>query len=94
MSCLPSQIEARVRAQIAKLEPLLTLAYTAYTAALGEADVESYKFDSKEGSQQTSMRSPSVVLKQIDMLESQLSRLYRRLEGGGLVNMNLRRRRR
>ena len=94
MSCLSSRIRARIQASIVKLEAQLVLANAAYDLALGSADVQAYEFDSKEGRQETTLRSPSVIAKEIDRIEAKLDRLYRRLEGGGIVNMNLRRRRR
>lgn len=93
MSCLPSAIRARIIASITTKEAQLIVANAAYDAALSSADVEGYELDTKEGRQRTSLRSPSVISKEIARLESELERLYRRLEGGGLVNLNLRRRR-
>lgn len=92
MGYLSAKIRNRIKAKIALKESQLAAANAAYLQALGSADVESYKFDSREGKQETTLRSPSVILKQIEMLESDLDRLYRRLEGGGIISFNLRRR--
>ena len=91
MSYLPSATVARINAQIATKEAQLAAANAAYTASLESSDTESYTLDTKEGKQSTTLRSPTVIKKQINELESDLDRLYRRLNGSGLVNMNLRR---
>jgi hypothetical protein len=70
----------------------LVLAYAAYESALTDGDVSKYRLDTHEGEQETALRSPDVLLKQINSLEATLERLYRKLEGGGIVNMALRRR--
>lgn len=72
------------------------LACAAYEASLTDGDIAKYRLDTGSGSggeQETTLRSPAVLLQQIDTLEKQIDRLYRQLEGGGVVNMNLRRRR-
>lgn len=92
MGYLSAILRNRIKAKITAKEAQLTSAQAAYTAALASADVESYQFDSREGKQSTTLRSPSVIAKEIERLESDLDRLYRQLEGGGLVSMNLRRR--
>lgn len=92
MGYLSSARKARIKARIVTKEAQLTAARTAYDAALASADTESYKFDSREGRQETVLRSPSVIAREIDRLESEIDRLYRKLEGGGLVSLNLRRR--
>lgn len=91
MSYLPVSTRSRITAQITTKEAQLAAANDAYLAALGSGDIESYQFDSKEGKQATTLRSPTVLLKAIRELESQLERLYRRLDGTGVVNLNLRR---
>ena len=92
MSCIDSSTRTRILAQISKIETQLTALDTAFTEAVANAEVESYKFDSGEGSQQVKRRDPNDIQKLIDKLESRLAYLYRRLDGKGLVNMNLRRR--
>jgi hypothetical protein len=91
MAFISATARARIEAQIATKEAQLAAANTAYTAALGSGDVESYSLDTKEGKQATTLRSPAVLLKAIQQLESEINRLYRRLEGGGICNLNLRR---
>ena len=92
MATLSSPIRARLTATLAVKEQQLTLVQAAYTKALESGDTESYKFDSREGKQETVLRSPSVLSKEIRILEAEINRLYNRLDGTGLVNMNLRRR--
>lgn len=92
MACLSTARRARVQARITKLEDLLDSAYEAYALSLADGDVSKYRLDTHEGEQETALRSPDVLLKQINSIEATLSRLYRKLEGGGIVNMNLRRR--
>lgn len=87
----PSQT-ARIQATLSIKEAQLSAAQAAYLKALESGDTESYLFDSREGKQSTTLRSPSVLSKEIRQLESEIERLYRRLSGTGLVNMNLRRR--
>lgn len=59
--------------------------------AIENGDVESYKFESGEGSQQTKYRPLSELDKSLTRLNAQLDRLYRISDGKGLVVMNLRR---
>jgi hypothetical protein len=91
MANLPSSTRTRIQASITAKESQLALARTAYETALASGDTESYLFDSREGKQSTTLRSPSVLAKQVSQLEAEIERLYRRIEGGGIVNMNLRR---
>lgn len=91
MSSLSSSLQSRLATTLAIKESQLALAQEAYAKALGSADTESYLFDSREGKQQTTLRSPSVISKEIRQLETDIERLYRRLSGTGIVNMNLRR---
>lgn len=81
----------RIQASITAKESQLALARTAYERLLTDGDTESYLFDSREGKQATTLRSPSVLAKEITRLEAEIDRLYRRASGTGLVNMNLRR---
>lgn len=76
---------------IAAKELQLTAARAAYLKALESGDVESYQFDSREGKQATTLRSPSVLGKIVRDLEAELERLYKRRDGGGLCYLRLNR---
>lgn len=96
MSCLSTKRRARLQARITLREAQLVAANAAYDASLTDADVSKYRLDTGGGAggeQETALRSPAVLLGMVNALESQLDRMYRQLEGGGIVNMNLRRRR-
>lgn len=86
-----STLYERIQAQITEKETQLTAANAALTRALEDAEVQSYAFDSGEGKQSATRRSPSELRTLIQGLESDLNRLYNRLSGGGIVRMNLRR---
>lgn len=92
MSYLPADERSRILAEIAAKEEQLTAANAAYLRALSGSDVQSYRFDSGEGSQSASRRKPKEIADEIEALEAGLSRLRRRLSGTGVVNLNLRRR--
>lgn len=80
--------KARYQARITQLEKNLE---SLYSIQDNFDSVESYKFDSGEGSQQTKFRSISDVMKAISRTEASIDRYYRLLNGTAIVNMNLRR---
>lgn len=90
--CLTDARRARIKARITQKEAQLTALNTSYDAAISKSEISQYRFDSGEGSQSAKRRDPADILKSIASLESQLEYLYRQLNGGGLVRMNLRRR--
>jgi hypothetical protein len=89
MSCINSNTAARIRARIIKNEALLEKAEAAL--ALSFTHIKEYRLDTGEGSQKTEYKDPRQLQQVIDSIESSLERDYRRLNGTGLVNMNLRR---
>lgn len=91
MSYLTAAIRARIAAQISVKEAQLTAANEALTAALGNSEIQTYRFDSGEGNQSATRRSPEEIQRVIARLERELDALYQRQRGGGIVNMNLRR---
>jgi hypothetical protein len=91
MAYLTPALRSRIQLQIATKELQLEAANNSLTAALGNAEVQTYQFDSGEGRQSTTRRKPEEIIRVIRQLESEIERLYRRLSGSGLVNMNLRR---
>ncbi len=83
-SARKTRIEARIKAKETYLDSLYAL----------QADfdsVESYRFDSGEGSQQTKFRSLSEVDMAIRRIESTIERLYRLLTGTAIISVTLRR---
>lgn len=92
MSYLDPARRARLDAQIQVKESQLAAANDAYTAALSNSEIQTFTFNSGEGSQSSTRRNPDHILKQIRTLESDLNRLYNQRDGRGVFNMNLRRR--
>ncbi len=83
-----ADLEARLLAKRAQL--------TATQAAILELipqNIEEYKLDSSEMEQRVRRRKVSELQKLQESLESEIDSIYRRLNGGGLVTMNLRRKR-
>ena len=89
MVYIPSARRTRIQNRITAKEAALAAAEDALTAAMVE--VESYTLNTGEGSQTTKHRKIEDLEKTIRVLESQIDRLYRQLNGTGLINMNLRR---
>jgi hypothetical protein len=89
MACISTARRTALLAELATLEALKTK----YESALTEvsAGVESYKFDSGEGSQQTKNRSLKEIRETLDWVNSRIEAINRRLNGTGIVNLNLRR---
>jgi uncharacterized membrane protein len=83
----------RLLAKKTKLEDQIDLLETAYESAIQNAEVESYKFDSGEGSQQTKRRSLEEISKELEKLERSLSWVLNELAGIGVMNVQLRRKR-
>lgn len=92
MAYLSATTKARIEAQIATKTAQLEAINTAYLAALTNSEISTYKIDTGEGSEMVSRRNPAQLLVVINRLETEIDRLYRRLDGTGLCNMNLRRR--
>lgn len=93
MACLSSTQRAYYLADLERINSQLEKAYASYDRALEAMDVEEYRFNSGEGSQQTKQYDIKKINALIDDLESKRDRIIRKLEGRGLVNMNLRRKR-
>lgn len=83
----------RLLAKKTKLEIAIDALDTAYVSAIENFEVESYRFDSGEGSHQTKRRSPSEIEKQISILEKRLCHVINELAGVGIINVQLRRNR-
>ena len=78
-------------ARLAKREASLVIAEASYDELLA-SNVEMYRFDSTEGEQTTKRRKIQEMRDQIQILESEIDNIRRRLNGTGIVNMNMRRR--
>jgi uncharacterized coiled-coil DUF342 family protein len=89
MSCLSSSRRATLIARIEKKEAQLASLETAYDALIHEID--EYKFNSGEGNQQVKYKSLKQISDEITRLEAEIDSLWRKLNGRGIVNMNLRR---
>ena len=74
-------------ALVAQLDEL----YNTILPALTSGKIKSYEFDSGEGKQKTSYASVTDLQKLIQLLESNLDRIYNKLACTGVVNLNLRR---
>ena len=89
MICISATKRTNILNQIAKKEAqLLKLEEALDDASTG---VKEYRFDSGEGSQRTIRHSPAELIRAIEVMESKIAALYRRLNGTGLVDMNMRR---
>lgn len=93
MSCLSSIVRAEKEAQVTKYEALLLKVEASYAATLeaGGTGLESYRFDSAEGSQQAKLLDPSKLEDQMTFLQSRINRLKSELRGTGIHTNNLRR---
>lgn len=92
MSYLDPGQRRAIYAQITTKQAQLVAANTAYLSALGNSEIQGYSFSSGEGDQKANRRKPEEIRNEIAYLESDLCRLYRQINGKGIVNMNLRRR--
>ena len=63
----------------------------AYLAAIPNVEIQKYDFDSNEGRQRVERRNPQEIQDILDGLYSKQDWLLRKLQGGGIVNMNVRR---
>ena len=80
-----TQLQNRLDTKIA----LLTKTYNAIDEMTTE--VQSYKFDSGEGSQQTTLKKMSEMTDFSNLLERQIDSIQAKLNGTGIINLNLRR---
>lgn len=90
MGCISSTRRQRLTEALERILAQLEKLYTTYDQAIS-GDQESYTFDSGEGRQTTKRRKPAEIKDQIDLLESQADRIYKKLNGTGVVNFNMRR---
>ena len=90
MSCLSTAQKARYEAKIATYTTLVVAAETALEEALARP-LESYKFDSGEGSQQAKSRKLAELEKTLRSLESRLDYYQNKIDGKGLYSPRFRR---
>ena len=90
MTCLPSSIKTEIQDRLAKNRITLEKAETALNNTL-DAEVESYKFDSGEGSQSVKRRKLSDLQDLVERLRALIQRDESLLIGAGITTINLRR---
>jgi virulence-associated protein VapD len=91
MSCIDSASRTEIEARIVTLQTQLALANESLNDLLTQ-EIESYRFDSNEGSQQAKRRKIEEITKVIENIESRIDWYRRKLQcGGGLVAINARR---
>jgi len=83
-----ADLEARLAAKRAQL-----LATQAAILELIPQNIEEYKLDTGEMEQRARRRKVKELQELQESLESEIDSIYRRLNGGSLVSMNLRRKR-
>lgn len=93
MACLTSSKRAAYQADLDKVNELIAKALTSYERALENQDVEEYRFNSGEGSQMTKQADIKKLWANLESLYSRRDWLERRLNGKGVVNLNMRRKR-
>ena len=91
MSCLSTTVRAEKEAELAKYIARLAKYEAALDSAL-DSGLESYRFDSGEGSQQAKLMSTDKLEKGIGFLQSRINRLSGELRGTGVMTTNMRRR--
>jgi tRNA U34 5-carboxymethylaminomethyl modifying GTPase MnmE/TrmE len=90
MSYLDSSVRTYIRQRIERKTELLIKA-EAQLEELLDHPLEDYKFDSNEGSQRSKRRKIDDLKSLIDSLEAEIDQLTRKLRGGALAVLNLRR---
>ena len=91
MSCLSSTVRAEKEAELAKYVERLAKYDAALDSAL-DGGLDSYRFDSGEGSQQVKVLSIDKMEKSIGFLQSRINRLRGELGGTAIMITNMRRR--
>ena len=82
--------KSRLRAQLAKVQAALTSLYDQLIEQ-SASSVQSYQFDSGDGSQRTTRRKLSEIQDQIERLEATEEHLINELYNMGLTSIQLRR---
>jgi hypothetical protein len=92
MGCLRPEQRAAIEAQIVKIDALIAAGEDALLEAITNSEIETYRFDSGDGSQRTDRRDPRQINDLIDDLTARRNRLQRKLDGTMNVTMTFRRR--
>lgn len=90
MSCLSATVKAEKEAQVTKLTARLTKLEGALDAA-ADAGLESFRFDSGEGSQSSKFIKITDAAELINFYQSRVNRLNAELRGTGVVSAGMRR---
>ena len=91
MSCLSLKVRAEKEAEIATYVARLARYNAALDSAL-DGGLDSYRFDSGEGSQQVKVLSIDKMEKNIGFIQSRINRLRGELRGTAIMTTNMRRR--
>lgn len=92
MSTLSASRRAWLAAQLEKKKTQLEIASATYEDVLAR-NLQQYRLDTQEGEQMGKVVNLDMLKRQIELLESEIEAIERRLAGGGgLMHMNLRRR--
>jgi hypothetical protein len=89
---LSPERRAWLEAQLAKKQDQLDKANETYLEVLGR-NLQQYRLDTEEGDQMGKVVNLDMLKRQIELLESEIDAIERKLAGGGgIMHMNLRRR--
>lgn len=89
MGYIDSRVK-RLKAQLVKVQGALSLLYDQLTEQ-SASSVQSYQFDSGDGSQRTTRRKLSEIQDQIERLEATEEHLINEIYGMGVITSTLRR---
>lgn len=90
MAYLSAATRTRLLTELATVETQIENANTALTSLMSQ-EIESYRLDTGEGSQQARRVDVEKFERMISRLETKAEALRQRLSGRGIVNMNVRR---
>lgn len=93
MACLPTYLRTKYLADLAIIQDQISKLQTVLSSAIQNGEVEEYVFNSGEGSQKTVRRSLKELNNLLIDLKAQEDRIYRKLYGRSVINVNLRRKR-
>jgi wobble nucleotide-excising tRNase len=82
---------ADLEARRAQYVILLDKAMVAYEDALTTSSLQEYTFNSGDGSQRALRRKPEEIRKEIEALEAAIAQIDKKLNGTGIIHVQLRR---